>query len=79
MTTRRKAAAELASGEFEIFATENVQSKNLSAGPSKSPRVKPERLGEIKTSLRRETMTDLKKNLAENLKETMTLVAPLAK
>ena len=82
MTTRsqtRKAVAELVSGEFETSTTENNQPENLLAGPSKSLRVQPENLDEIKTSLRKEIMSDLTKILAENQKEMMKLVAPITK
>ena len=56
MTTRsqkRKAVAELVSGDFEVSVAENSPSENLIAGPSKVPRVEPESLDEIKTSLRK--------------------------
>ena len=82
MTTRsqkRKAVAELVSREFETRTVENNQSKNLIAGPSKSPRVQPEILEEVKTSLRKELMSDLAKMLAENQKEMMKLIVPMAK
>ena len=82
MTTRsqkRKAVAELASGEFETPRAYNNQPENLVAGPSKSSRVQPENLEEIKTSLRKEIMSDLAKMLAENQKEMMKLVAPITK
>ena len=64
MTTRskkRKAVAELVSGEFEASLAENNQPENLIAGPSKSPRVEPEKLDEMKTSLRKEIMSDITK------------------
>ena len=48
---KRKAVAELVPGEIETSATENNQPENLIAGPSKSPRVQPENLEEIKVSL----------------------------
>ena len=82
MTTRsqkRKAVAELASGEFETPTAYNNQPENLVAIPSKSSRVQPENLEEIKTSLRKEMMSDLAKMLAENQKEMMKLVAPITK
>ena len=82
MTTRsqkRKAVAELASGDFETTVVENNSNENLIAGPSKNPRIEPENLEEIKTSLRREIMTDLTKILAENQKEIFKLIAPLSK
>ena len=79
ITTRsqkRKAVAELASGDFEASIAENNTTENLVAGPSKNPRIEPENLEEIKTSLRREIMTDLTKILAENQKEMLKLIAP---
>ena len=68
MTTKsqkRKAVADLASGDFETFIAENNTTENLVAGPSKNPRIEPENLEEIKTSLRREIMTDLLKSLSK--------------
>ena len=82
MTTRsqkRKAVAELVSGDFEASIAENNTTENLVAGPSKIPRIEPESLEEIKTYLRREIMTDLTKILAKNQKEMLKLIAPLNK
>ena len=82
MTTRsqkRKAVAELASGDFETPVVEDNSNKNLIAGPSKNLKIKTENLEEIKTSLRKEIMTDLTKILAENQKEMFKLIAPLSK
>ena len=65
MTTRsqkKKALAELVSEEFEASVAENISSENLVAGPSKTIRVDPKNLDEIKTSLREEIMSDLTKN-----------------
>ena len=65
MTTRsqkKKALAELVSEEFEASVAENNSSENLVAGPSKTIRVDPKNLDEIKTSLREEIMSDLTKN-----------------
>ena len=62
MTTRsqkRKADAELVSGEFEASSTENNQTENYVAGPSKSPKILSEKLDEIITSLRKEIISDL--------------------
>ena len=81
MTTikqKRKAITELVSWEFESSVTENNQPENLIAGPSKSSIVQPENLEEMKASLRKEIMSDLAKMLAENQKEMMKLVAPIA-
>ena len=80
MTTRsqkRNAVAELVSGDFEASIAENNTTENLVAGPSKNPRIEPENREQIKTSLRREIMTDLIKILAENQKEMLKLIAPL--
>ena len=80
MTTgsqKRKAAAEIVSGEFEASVAEHNQPENVIVGPSKSPRVEPENLDEIKTSLRKEIMSDLAKILAENQTEMLKLIAPL--
>ena len=79
MTTRsqkRKAIAELVSGDFEDSLAENNPPESLIAGPSKSARLEPENLEEIKTSLRKEIMSDLTKILAENQKEMLRLIAP---
>ena len=48
-------------------------------GPSKASRVESENLEEIKTSLRREIISDLTKTLAENQKEMLKLITPLNK
>ena len=82
MTTRsqkRKAVVELVSGDFETSVTENSPSENLVASSSKVPRIEPEGLAEIKTSLRKEVMSDLTKILAEIQKEMLKLIAPLNK
>ena len=82
MTTRsqkRKAVDELVSGDFEASVAENNSSENLVAGPRKTPIVEPEKLEEIKTSSRKEIMSDLTKILAENQKEMLKLLAPLNK
>ena len=82
MTTRsqkRKAVAELVSGDFETSAAENSPSEDVVASSSKVPRTEPESLIEIKTSLRKEIMSDLTKILAENQKEMLKLIAPLNK
>ena len=82
MTTRsqkRKAVAELVSGDFETSVNENSPFESLVASSSKVPRIKPEGLAEIKTSLRKEIMSDLTKILAENQKEMLKLIAPLNK
>ena len=82
MTTRsqkRKAVAELVSGDFETSITENFPPETLVASSSKIPRIEPENLAEIKTSLRKEILSDLTKILAENQKEMLKLIAPLNK
>ena len=82
MTTRsqkRKAVAQLFSGDFETSVTENFPPETLVTSSSKIPRIEPESLTEIKTSLRKEIMSDLTKILAENQKEMLKLIAPLSK
>ena len=82
MTTRsqkRKAIAELASGDFEASLAENNSTENLIPSSNKNPRLELENLEEIKTTLRKEIMTDLTKILAENQKEMLKLVAPASK
>ena len=82
MTTRsqkRKAVAELVSGDFETSITENFPPETLVASSSKISRIEPENLAEIKTSLRKEIMSDLTKLLAENQKEMLKLIALLNK
>ena len=51
---KRKAVAELVSGDFEASITVNNPPENLVASSSKSPRIQPENLDEIKTSLNKE-------------------------
>ena len=74
MTTRsqkKKTVAELVSGDFETSVTENNPSEILVASSSKSPRIQPENLDEIKTSLRNDFMSDLTKIFAEYQKEML--------
>ena len=82
MTTRsqkRKAVEELVSTEIETPIPGTSQNLNLVAGTSKSPRVLTENLEEIKSSLRKEIMSDLTKILAENQKKMLKLIAPTSK
>ena len=82
MTTRsqkRKAVEELVPTEIETPIPETNQNLNPVAGTSKSPRVLTENLEEIKSSLRKEIMSDLTKILAENQKEMLKLIAPTVK
>ena len=82
MTTRsqkRKAIEELVSTEIETPIPEANQNLNPVAGTSKSPRILTENLEEIRSSLRREIMSDLTKILAENQKEMLKLIAPVTK
>ena len=56
MTTRcekRKAVAELVSGDFEASVTENRKTLNLVPGPDKSPKIQAEKLDEMKTLLKK--------------------------
>ena len=62
---KRKAVAELASGEFETSIAANSQPENLVVGPCRSPKIQTEKLDE-KTILRKEIMSDLKNILAKN-------------
>ena len=82
MTTRsqkRKVVEELVSTEIETPIPETSQNLNPVVGTSKSPRVLTENLNEIKSSLRKEIMSDLTKILAENQKEMLKLIAPTSK
>ena len=82
MTTRsqkRKAVAELVSGDFEASLNENNSIENPIPSSSKNPRLELENLEEMKTTLRKEIMTDLTKILAENQKEMLKLIAPVSK
>ena len=82
MTTRSQkiqADAELVSGNFQASVVRKSPSENLIASSSKSPRVQPQNLSEIKTSLRKEIMSDLANMLADNQKEMLKLLAPLKK
>ena len=81
MTTRsqkRKAVEELVSTEIETPMPETTQNLNPVEGTSKS-RVLYENLEEIKSSLRKEIMSDPTKILAENQKEMLKLIAPPVK
>ena len=56
MTTRsqkRKAVAELVSGDFEASLAENNSTENLIASSSKKPRLELENLEEIKITLKK--------------------------
>ena len=67
MTTRsqkRRAVAELVSGDSETSVAEIILFEDLIAGSSKTLRTEPENLDEIKTSLRKELLSDLTKILA---------------
>ena len=72
---KREAVAELAQGEFESSVAESNQPENLVADPSKLPRIQLENLDEIKTSWRKEILSDL----AENQTEMLKLIAPVTK
>ena len=82
MTTRsqkRKAVEELVTAEIETHLAGNSQNINPVAGTSKSPKVHPENLEEMKSTLRKEIISDLTKILAENQKEMLKLISPVAK
>ena len=74
----KKAVAELASEEFGALTSENNQTEKYVAGPSKYPKIQP-KLDEIKTSLRREIVSDVTKILADNQKEMLKLITPAVK
>ena len=76
---KRKAVAELVSGDFEATLAENNSTENLVASSKKNPRLELENLEEIKTTLRKEIMSDLTKILAENQKEMLKIIAPVSK
>ena len=61
------------------MTSKNNLFENFAAGPSKSPKLQPERLDEIKTSLKKEIMSDLTKILADNQKGMLKLIAPAIK
>ena len=73
---KRKAVEELVSAEIETPLPETSQNLNPVAGTSKSSRVLTENLEEIKSSLRKEIMSDPAKILAENQKEVLKLIPP---
>ena len=80
MTTRsqkKKTVEEPVSRYKETPITENSLVENLIARPSKCPKIQPE--NEIKTSLRKEIMSDLTKIHAENQTELLKLMAPTSK
>ena len=82
MTTRsqkRKAIEELVSVDRETPLSGNNQNENPVVGTTKSPKVQTENLEEIKSTLRKEILSDLTKVLAENQKEMLKLTAPVAK
>ena len=72
---KRKAVEELVSRVMETPITKNNPEENFIAGPSKSPKINLDKLGEIKTSLRKEIMSDLTKILAENQNEMLKSIA----
>ena len=76
---KQKATAESTSVSLETPLAENIQVENLVAGPRKNQRIHPENLDEIKSSLRKEIMSDLTKILAENQKEMLKVIAPTNK
>ena len=82
MTTRsqkRKAVEELVSTEIETPIPESSQNLNPIAGTSKSPRGLTENPEEIKSSMRKEILSDLTKIIAENQKEMLKLIAPVSR
>ena len=57
-TQKRRAAEELTSASFETPVIENDQVENLIADPCRTPRIQPEILDEINSTLRRAIMSD---------------------
>ena len=66
---KRKAVEALVFEDLGTALTENIASEKPTARPSKSPKLHVENLVTIKTSLRKEILSDLNKILAENQKE----------
>ena len=66
---KKRAVAQLVSGDFEASVNESIPSEDLIAGPSKTPRIEPLNLDEKKTSLRKDILSDLSNILAENFKK----------
>ena len=76
----RKAVAELASGDFEASVSGNNRTESYVAGPSKSAKIPPEKLDEIKTSLRTDIISLISlRSQPENQKEMLKLIAPVVK
>ena len=75
----RKAVEELVSPEIETPLAGNSQNINPIVGTSKSPKVHTGDLTEMKSTFRKEIMSDLAKILAENQKEMLKLIAIVAK
>ena len=76
---KRKAVEKLVSAEIETPLAGSSQSINPVAGTSKPPKVHTENLEEMKFTLRKEILSDRAKNLVENQKEILKLIAPAAK
>ena len=77
MTTRsqkRKATVEPNPTNFETPLADNNQTEELIPGPSKNPRIYSENLDDIKSSLRKEIMSDIANLLSENRKEMLKLI-----
>ena len=71
---KRKTVEELISGDLETSIVGTIRTENLVAGPSKCPRLQPKNIDEMKTSLRKEIMSDHSKLLAENQREMLKLI-----
>ena len=75
MTTRsqeRNAVEVLDFQDIEASITKNIQDENIILGP----RLHSEIFNEFKMSLRKETISDLTKLVAENQKEMLKLLVP---
>ena len=82
MTTKnqkKKVVEDLVSVDQETTLGGNNQSENPVVGMSKSPKVLTENLEETESTLRKEILSDLTKILSENQKETLKLMAHVAK
>ena len=75
---KKEAVEELVSVYQETPLSGNNQTEHPVPGTSKSSKVRTENLEEIKSTLGKEILSDLTKILAENQKEMLKLIAPVA-
>ena len=69
----------MVSVDQETLLSGNNQIENPVAGASKSPKVPTENLEEMKSTIRKDILSDLTKILAENQKEILKLMSPVVK